>query len=57
MKFFKRTFLLFTLMASQFLSGCGGGGEDGDGVTCSDGWISSSKDKQGACSSHGGIKS
>ena len=44
-------------MASQFLSGCGGGGEDGDGVTCSDGWISSSKDKQGACSSHGGIKS
>ena len=55
MKFFKRTFLLFTLMASQFLSGCGGG-ENGDGDTGSDGWISYSKDKQGACSSHGGIK-
>ena len=44
------------LVASFALSACGGGGgDDGNTVTCKDGWISHSKDKQGACSSHGGV--
>ncbi len=44
--------VIFTSLAS----GCGGGGDDGETVICNDGWISDSKDKQGACSSHGGVK-
>jgi hypothetical protein len=37
------------------LAGCGGGNGSDDTVQCKDGWISHSKDKQGACSSHGGV--
>lgn len=44
----------FALIVSIVLTGCGGGGDD-DKVACKDGWISHSKDKQGACSSHGGV--
>ena len=53
----KSLFLSFALAASVALSGCGGGSvDDSDTVTCKDGWISHSKDKQGACSSHGGVR-
>jgi len=47
----------FALIAYISLTGCGGGGGGGDDdtVTCKDGWISHAKDKQGACSSHGGV--
>ncbi len=51
------TLLLLIIFFTSLASGCGGGGDDGDGetVACNDGWISDSKDKQGACSSHGGL--
>lgn len=53
----KSLFLCCALAASFALSGCGGGGiDDSDTVICKDGWISHSKDKQGACSSHGGVR-
>lgn len=44
-----------TLTVGIALVGCGGGNGSDDTVTCKDGWISHSKDKQGACSSHGGV--
>lgn len=47
--------LILTMAACCALSGCGGG-DDGDTVVCKDGWVSHSKDKQGACSSHGGVR-
>jgi hypothetical protein len=44
-------------IAAVLNSACGGGGDNADdSVTCADGWVSHSKDKQGACSSHGGVK-
>jgi hypothetical protein len=45
------------VLATLISTGCGGGrDDDGDTVTCNDGWVSHSKGQQGACSSHGGVK-
>jgi hypothetical protein len=52
----KSLLLCFALAATVALTGCGGGNDDSDTVTCKDGWVSHSKDKQGACSSHGGVR-
>ncbi|UQV43406.1 DUF3761 domain-containing protein [Janthinobacterium lividum] len=43
------------IVISAAMTGCGGGEVDSGSVKCKDGWISPSKDKQGACSSHGGV--
>lgn len=53
MKFKEKSLVaLIVLMLTGGLCGCGG---NEDAVTCKDGWVSHSKDKQGACSSHGGV--
>ena len=52
----KNLILYIALAASVTLMGCGGGNESDDTVVCKDGWVSHSKDKQGACSSHGGVR-
>ena len=56
MNFATKTISVVLLLLAALLStGCGGGGSDEYTVTCKDGWISHSKDRQGACSSHGGV--
>ncbi|MRW82935.1 DUF3761 domain-containing protein [Pseudoduganella sp. FT26W] len=51
----KTIVIYLSLIVLISLTGCGGGNGGDDTVQCKDGWISHSKDKQGACSSHGGV--
>lgn len=45
---------ILVLVAIACLTGCGAG-SNSDGDLCKDGWVTPSKGKQGACSSHGGL--
>lgn len=43
------------LIVAIVMAACGG--SSCSGITCNDGWCSPAQNTQGACSSHGGIKS
>lgn len=44
---------IFLVLTVAGVVGCGAGSNSGD--LCKDGWVTPSKGKQGACSSHGGL--
>jgi hypothetical protein len=52
-----RKFVIGTIVAIGMALGAAAcsGGSGCDGIVCNDGWCSHAANRQGACSSHGGI--